>query len=396
MTEKVKGFQDYLGLEAEKRSEIKKILARTFEKYGFNPVETPLIEYEKFVKGDNSNDEAISDIFKLKDKGKRDLALRYEFTFQLKRLMENKKLPFKRYQIGEVFRDEPVSTNRFRQFTQCDIDCIGSSEKEEAEVLAVVNEILKTLGISFTIYANNRELLNEILRELNIKDKEDVLREIDKLDKIPEKEVKSNLKKYNAEKLLEILKKPKSYFKKYSSFVELEKLEQFCKYYDVEIKFQPNLSRGLSYYNGNVFEVRVKNMKETICAGGSYIFNKVQSTGLSFGLERLSSLIKAIDKKEKYLIVSLKQDKEAIKLANNLRKQGKIASIYYGKPSKALEYANSYQINNVIFAGAQEIKKKKFKIKDMATGKEKYLTLEKRTKKNILIKKNKSNVGGNK
>ena len=389
MTEKVKGFQDYLGLEAEKRSEIKKILARTFEKYGFNPVETPLIEYEKFVKGDNSNDEAISDIFKLKDKGKRDLALRYEFTFQLKRLMENKKLPFKRYQIGEVFRDEPVSTNRFRQFTQCDIDCIGSSEKEEAEVLAVVNEILKTLGISFTIYANNRELLNEILRELNIKDKEDVLREIDKLDKIPEKEVKSNLKKYNAEKLLEILKKPKSYFKKYSSFVELEKLEQFCKYYDVEIKFQPNLSRGLSYYNGNVFEVRVKNMKETICAGGSYIFNKVQSTGLSFGLERLSSLIKAIDKKEKYLIVSLKQDKEAIKLANNLRKQGKIASIYYGKPSKALEYANSYQINNVIFAGAQEIKKKKFKVKDMKTGKEKYLTLEKRTKKNIIIKKKK-------
>ncbi|MBL7059038.1 histidine--tRNA ligase [Candidatus Pacearchaeota archaeon] len=389
MTEKVKGFQDYLGLEAEKRSEIKKILARTFEKYGFNPVETPLIEYEKFVKGDNSNDEAISDIFKLKDKGKRDLALRYEFTFQLKRLMENKKLPFKRYQIGEVFRDEPVSTNRFRQFTQCDIDCIGSSEKEEAEVLAVVNEILKTLGISFTIYANNRELLNEILRELNIKDKEDVLREIDKLDKIPEKEVKSNLKKYNAEKLLEILKKPKSYFKKYSSFVELEKLEQFCKYYDVEIKFQPNLSRGLSYYNGNVFEVRVKNMKETICAGGSYIFNKVQSTGLSFGLERLSSLIKAIDKKEKYLIVSLKQDKEAIKLANNLRKQGKIASIYYGKPSKALEYANSYQINNVIFAGAQEIKKKKFKVKDMKTGKEKYLILEKRTKKNIIIKKKK-------
>jgi len=389
MTEKVKGFQDYLGLEAEKRSEIKKILARTFEKYGFNPIETPLIEYEKFVKGDNSNDEAISDIFKLKDKGKRNLALRYELTFQLKRLMQNKKLPFKRYQIGEVFRDEPVSANRFRQFTQCDVDCIGSSEKEEAEVLAVVNEVLKTLGIGYTIYVNNRELLNEILRELNIKNKEAVLREIDKLDKLSEKEVKLNLKKYDAEKLLEILKKPKSYFKKYSSFVELEKLAQFCKYYGVEIKFQPNLSRGLSYYNGNVFEVRVKNMKETICAGGSYMFNRIQSTGLSFGLERLSSLIKAIDKKEKYLIVSLKQDKEAIKLANNLRKQGKIASIYYGKPSKALEYANSYQINNVIFAGAQEIKKKKFKIKDMKTGKEKYLTLEKRTKKNIIIKKKK-------
>src|SRR3989344_7658209 len=129
----VKGFNDYAGEEALKRAEIKKILVDTFEKYGFEPAETPLVEYEDFVKGENKQDEAVSDIFKLKDKGERNLALRYEFTFQLKRLMQNKKLPYRRYQIGEVFRDEPVSSSRFRQFTQCDIDIIGSTVKDEAE-----------------------------------------------------------------------------------------------------------------------------------------------------------------------------------------------------------------------------------------------------------------------
>src|SRR3989344_3267626 len=131
-TENVKGFKDYSGEESKKRAEIKKILVETFEKYGFEPAETPTIEYEEFVRGENKNDDAVSDIFKLQDKGKRELALRYEFTFQLKRLMQNKKLPYKRYQIGVVFRDEPVSQNRFREFTQCDIDTIGSTIKDDA------------------------------------------------------------------------------------------------------------------------------------------------------------------------------------------------------------------------------------------------------------------------
>jgi len=140
--EPVKGFCDYTGKEAEKREEIRKIIVGTFEKYGFEPAETPIIEYEKFVRENNENDEVISDIYNLKDKGGRDLALRYEFTFQLKRIAQNKKLPYRRYQIGKVFRDEPVSSNRFRQITQCDIDIIGSTTKDEAEILAITNKIL--------------------------------------------------------------------------------------------------------------------------------------------------------------------------------------------------------------------------------------------------------------
>ena len=133
-TEIVKGFKDYIGEEAKKRKKIIEVITETFEKYGFEPAETPIIEYENFVKGQNEQDEAVSDIYKLKDKGKRKLALRYEFTFQLKRLAKNKKIPYKRYQIGEVFRDEPASgvKTRFRQFTQGDADIVGSKIKDEA------------------------------------------------------------------------------------------------------------------------------------------------------------------------------------------------------------------------------------------------------------------------
>jgi len=146
--ETVKGFKDFLGEDAIKRQKIREILVKSFNLYGFEPAETPIVEYEEFVRGDNPSDEAVSDTFKLKDRGNRKLALRYEFTFQLKRLAKNQKLPFKRYQMGNVFRDEPISGNRFRQFMQCDVDIIGSSIKDEAEVLTLTFNVLKELGIS--------------------------------------------------------------------------------------------------------------------------------------------------------------------------------------------------------------------------------------------------------
>ncbi|MEK6906122.1 MAG: HisS family protein [Nanoarchaeota archaeon] len=369
-TDIVKGFNDYTGEDALKRAEIKKILVRTFEKYGFDPAETPIVEYEEFVRGNNASDEAVSDIFRLKDRGERALALRYEFTFQLKRIMQNKKLPYKRYQIGEVFRDEPTTSNRFRQFVQCDVDVIGSSLKDEAEILALASDILTDLKIDFVININNRKLLNEILEEQGVKNKEEVIKEIDKLDKLEEKQIKENLKKYKAEKVLDVFKKPESYFKKYNSYKEIEELKKYCSDYNRKVNFQPSLARGLSYYNSSVFEIKTKKIKETICAGGSYMFNNIQSTGISFGLDRLFLLTDITPKKEKTLVISLNQDKEAIKLTQRLRKNGENVVLMYGKPSKALEYANSYNIDKVIFVGEEEIKKKKFRVKSMKTGKE--------------------------
>jgi len=188
MKDTVKGFKDIE--DASKRNLIKQVIEDTFKLYNFQPVETPIIEYEEFVRGDNPNDEAVSDTFKLQDRGKRKLALRYEFTFQLKRLAKNKKLPFKVYNIGPVFRDEPVTGNRWRQFTQCDADIIGADLNDVAEILKITSEILNKLKIKYTININNRKLLNEILDELDInnENKENVIREIDKLDKLPEKD----------------------------------------------------------------------------------------------------------------------------------------------------------------------------------------------------------------
>jgi histidyl-tRNA synthetase len=378
----VRGFRDYDGEEAKKRAEIKKIVIGIFEKYGFEPAETPIIESEEFVKGENKQDEVVSDIYKLKDKGKRKLALRYEFTFQLKRLMENKKLPYKRYQIGEVFRDEPVSANRFRQFTQCDVDVVGSTIKDDAEILALVKEVMEKLKIEPIILINNRKLLNEILNDLEIKkNREQILRELDKLDKQGMKKTQDVLSKLGAEKLLEAVSQGEEYFVKFDSYKEIISLKEYCKLYNVKILFSPTIVRGLSYYNGSVFEIRAKGIKETICAGGSYKFNNVQCTGISFGLDRISQLAKIKLQKEKFLVVSLEQDKEAVKITEILRKQGKNAGIFYGKPSKALEFANSYNYNKVIFVGEKEVKARKFKVKDMESGKEEFLSFEQRTKK---------------
>lgn len=371
-SETVKGFKDYLGEEALKRETIKNILIEKFRTYGFKPCETPIIEFEEFVKKGNETDEAISDIFKLKDKGERDLALRYEFTFQLKRLAIGKKLPFRRYQIGEVFRDEPTSSNRFRQFTQCDVDVVGSTIKDDAEILKLFSEILDNLKIEYEIEVNNRKLLNEILELEGIKQKELVIKEIDKKDKLPELEIKKNLKKYKAEKILDVLKRPIDSFKKYKAYDEIKQLMDYCKNFDVKVKFSPYLARGLSYYNGNIFEIKLKNIKESIAGGGSYLVNQVQSTGISFGLERLSSLAKVDSEGTKCIIISLGQDKESISFCQELRKE-KISCFIMDKLSKALDYSNQEKIPFVVFIGKEEIKAKKFKLRDMKTGKESML-----------------------
>lgn len=373
----VKGFKDITGKEAEKFALIRKIAEQTFEKYNFQEIETPIIEYEDFVKGENSNEETISEIFKLQDRGKRKLALRYEFTFQLKRLAKLKKTPFKRFQIGPVFRDEPISKNRFRQFTQCDIDTIGSTPKEEAEILTAVTDILKALKIKSIIYINNRRLLNEILEEQGIKNKQAAIKELDKLDKLPEKEVRENLKKINAEQLLKIVKQPESYFKKYDSYKEILELKKYASYYGIKTEFQPTLARGLAYYTGNVFEIK-SDIKETICGGGTYEIDKKESTGISFSIERLMAVSNILIDIEKILVVSLNEDKKAIALSKELRKKGQNVSTYFGKPNKAFDYAKAYGIKKIVFVGKKEAEKKRFLIKDLQTGKEKVLTVTKK------------------
>ena len=379
-TNTVKGFKDFTGADALKREKIKKIIREQFELYGFEPAETPTVEFEEFVKGDNAGDEAVRDVFKLEDRGGRKLALRYEFTFQLKRIAKNQKLPYKRFQIGVVFRDEPIREGRSRQFIQCDVDTIGSSIKDEAEILAVVDGIFKKLGISVKVYINNRKLINEILVSENIaeKDREQVIRELDKLDKLSAKEVADNLKRLGAEKLLKIFTGKEKDFVKYNFYKEIKELKKYCKGYGVKVEFRPFLARGLSYYNGSVFEVWSKELNVSLAGGGSFLVDKVQSCGIAFGFEPINLLAKVEGDKTNVQIISVGQDKEAIELAKKLRENGTSVNLIMDKAiGKALDYANSKGVEKVVFVGKDEVAKGKFKIKDMNTGKEEFLSADK-------------------
>jgi histidyl-tRNA synthetase len=370
-TEDVKGFRDFADEEALKREKILEILIKKFKLYGFMPAETPIIEYEGFVKGNNP-DGSISDIFKLKDRGERKLALRNEFTFQLKRIVLNKKLPFRRYQIGEVFRDEPISANRFRQFTQCDVDVVGSTTRDEAEILKLADEILKALNIDAIIYFNNRNFLNEILKKEGIQEENWllVLKELDRIDKLGEEEVKKSLAKYHAESIPSILKNNERFFEKYYGYKEVQELKRYCELFNVQVKFNPYLTRGISYYNGSVFEI--KSSTDTIIVGGSYYIGKNQSAGISLRLEKLTSLAKLDVQGSDCLIISIAMEKEAIKLMEKLRKEN-ISCILGEKVSKGLDYANRTKIRSVIFLGEEESNKNQFKLRDMVSGEEKML-----------------------
>jgi histidyl-tRNA synthetase len=376
-TQIAKGFRDFVGDDAAKRAKIQNIIQEQFELYGFEPAETPIIEFEEFVKGDNSGDGAVRDVFKLEDRGKRKLALRYEFTFQLKRLAKNQKLPFKRFQVGPVFRDEPIREGRSRQFLQCDIDTVGSTLKDEAEILAVVDAVFKKLGISMKIYINNRKLINEILvsEKVDEKNREQVIRELDKLDKLSEKEVADNLKKFGAEKLLKIFTGKEKDFEKYNFYKEIKGLKKYCKEYEVKVEFRPFLARGLSYYNGSIFEVWSKELNVSLAGGGSYLVDDVQSSGIAFGFEPICLVSKIEGDRTKVQIISIGEDSAAIRLAGKLRDGGISAGVLLDKSiGKALEYANAKGVEKVIFVGAEEVKKGKFKVKDMGSGDEGFLS----------------------
>jgi histidyl-tRNA synthetase len=370
-SETVKGFSDFVGEEARKRKKIISIIENEFESFGFEPAETPVLEYEDFVVGENKNDEAVRDIFRLKDRGERELALRYEFTFQLKRIAKRQKLPYKRYQIGYNFRDEPIRKGRMRQFIQCDADIIGSNVKDEAEILAMASAVFKKLDMPVKIFVNNRKLMNEILVELRVDEKirTDVIREIDKLDKLSPSEVAQNLAKLGCERVLDVFQKKEEYFERYKFYEEIKNLKKYCTLYGVDVEFRPYLARGFSYYNGTVFEVWSEKINVAICGGGSFLIDNVQSTGIALGLEPISLICDLTGDSVDLMIISIDQDKKVIELADKIRAEGKKVQVMTDKGlMKAMDYANSKKIKKIIVVGKKEIENKEYEVKDMNSG----------------------------
>lgn len=391
--ELAKGVKDEGIKESLLKEEILTVIKKYFQKYGFNKLNTPIIEREETLTSKYAGgEEILKEIYTLKDQGKRKLALRYDLTVPLARYISmnpNIKLPFKRYQIGKVFRDGPIKTGRYREFTQCDADVIGSKEVyTEAELLKLANDVFKELKVKVTIKINDRKLLNGILEKNGVKDKEGFILTLDKLEKIGEEGVKKELKSKgysNIEKILEIVKKDFKILKKeYPE--ETKELNELFKYNkNKNINFSPTLARGLAYYTGIVYEVFTKGFGSSIAAGGrydniigSYSNKEYPAVGLSFGLDSIASVLKEEKKTiTELFVISINTFEESIKIVEELRKELNVdINLPNKNVKKGLSYASSYGIPYALIIGEDELKSEKYTLRDMNSGKEEKLTLK--------------------
>jgi histidyl-tRNA synthetase len=247
---------------------------------------------------------------------------------------------------------------------------------------------LKELKINADINVNNRNLLAAIIESVQILDVKNVMRELDKLDKLGPDNVKANLRKYADSNqivtLFKLLEKPVEFFieNAFDGSKQLEELFAFGKKYNLKLKFSPFMVRGLGYYTGNIFEVTSPDFKGSIAGGGrydrtigKYLNKEIPAFGFGMGLERLCALAKVELKSiPKVLIIPIEENNEAIKLTRKLRKESISAIKMNEKVGKCLEYANDLHIPFVIFLGNDEVKSNKYKLRNMLSGKESLLT----------------------
>ena len=408
-----KGTRDVSPEEKIVKDRIVNTLKEVFELYGYAPLDTPILErFDILASKYAGGSEILKETFRLKDQGNRELGLRYDLTVPMCRYIAMNptiKMPFKRYQIGEVFRDGPVATARYRQFTQCDADVVGSSSMAtDAEIVAIVYAAFKKLNLDVAVNINNRKLLNDILEYCGIqKDRQEpVILSIDKLEKFGIEAVKNELKgqKIDDKKITTILdlikikgtngekiSQLKKFLKSSEGLKEIEELLSYASSLGLDANFDVSMARGLAYYTGTVFEGLLKSssVKSSVCGGGRYdnmigdFLGKgnYPAVGISFGVDRIyDALAEKQETKQKtstkVYIIPIKTLNESIKIAQQLREAGINTDIdSMGKgPSKNLEYANSLGIPYVAFVGRKELEENKIKLRDMKTGEEEMLS----------------------
>ncbi len=416
-----KGVKDLPPEEKILKNKVVNTITKTFELYGFAPLETPILErYETLAAkfGAGTESDALKETFKLTDQGRRNLGLRFEFTTSLARFVAqnpNLKMPFKVYQAGSNFRDGPIKLGREREFWQADADTIGTNSMlAEAEQIALLCDVFRQLQFKFVIKINNRKVLNGILKQCGITEVKEALIAIDKLDKIGKVGVAEELKqrkysKAQIDKVFALLAKGatvNSLKKKIKDeegkqgITELEELFGYLKTLGVkEVEFDLSLVRGQAYYTGTILEAYLKDstITSSIASGGRYdqmIGNfmdsgrEIPAVGVSFGLTPIMEQMKVQDKlKEKtpakVLVIPINVTDEALKIAQELRKKGIATDFAVSKKgvSKNLEYANALGIPYAAIIGEEEVKKKKILLKEMSSGTEQLLSVKDLVKK---------------
>ena len=422
------GFMELMPDEQILFNQMKSKIENVYKRYGFLPLDTPLLELSDVLLA-KAGGETEKQIYRF-EKGDTDISMRFDLTVPLAKYVAknygNLSFPFRRYQIGKVYRGERAQKGRFREFYQCDIDIIGDGELSiinDAELPSVIYNIFTELGFDdFTIKINNRKILNGLFESINQKENSvEILRIIDKIEKIGKEAVIEELEKLNVskesinsiisfmeisgttdEKLqkLESLKIENETFK--TGLTELKDVVKYVRLFGIpEKNFMVDLSiaRGLDYYTGTVYETFLNGYREigSVCSGGRYenlaefyTNKKLPGVGISIGLTRLFYKLNELNliKVEKnsvsdVLIVPMTDDLQmAIKIANDLRKNGINTEVFLNdKKLKAkMKYADKLKIPYVIVIGEDEINSGIVKIKNMKTGEEVESKIEKLAK----------------
>lgn len=409
----VKGGYDFLPQEQIIRNYINDTLRKTFEEFGYLPIETPIICYYDILAGKyDENNDILKEIYKLRDQGNRRLGLRYDLTVPFAKFIAlNKneiKFPFKRYEINKVFRDGPVKIGRDREFTQCDVDIVGlSNQMIEAELLSIYVKAFNKLNIDINIKYNSRKLMRGLILEVNVPEKlvSNTITIIDKIDKLTKTEFKDYLLNIgltinqitNINEFFNLsLKELNTKFNNTSNqdikegLSELNDLENYLNALDISkyCEFSSSLARGQDYYTGNVFEVYEASGKLSCAIGGGGRYDKMitdfiadgeqyPAVGISFGLTSIYELLKdRLTFKNKapvdIYVIPMQTNTESLILANSLRDLGIKVDIEMNnkKLKKSLDYCNKENIPYVIVLGENEIQSKSFILKDMINKKE--------------------------
>ncbi|MFR9649911.1 MAG: histidine--tRNA ligase [Rikenellaceae bacterium] len=424
-----KGTRDFSQSEMMRRDYIFNTIRGVFKLYGFAPIETPAMENLSSLLG-KYGDEGDKLLFKILNSGdygaKFDEAglrkgtnicekgLRYDLTVPLARYVVQHQgeliFPFKRYQIQPVWRADRPQKGRYREFYQCDVDMIGSrSLLGEVELIQIVEDVFKALGISVTLKINNRKVLYGIAESIGHADKMmDITIAIDKLDKIGLESVKAELEGKglsssdieaiepiltlsgtNRDKLSQLRSIISSSATGVEGIEELEKLLTYAESLGVKTTLEIDLSlaRGLNYYTGAIFEVKANDYAiGSICGGGRYddltgIFGmpNMPGVGISFGADRIYDVMTGLELfpeevkcSTKVLFLNLGESEEMVilPLLKALRCEGVSSEIYTDsvKMKKQMEHANRREIPYVVIIGSQEVEESVATVKVMATG----------------------------
>ncbi len=418
-----KGTRDYLPAQLRTRDRVTATVKEVFESYGYEPLETPALERLDVLTG-KYGDEADRLIFRILKRGKAgergeaDLGLRYDLTVPLARVMaanQDIPKPFKRYQIQPVWRAERPQRGRFREFIQCDVDCVGTASMlADAEMVAVMHEALAALGFkNYRISANHRKILSAFMDYAGVPAglKFVAMRAMDKLDKVGKDGVEaelaaSDVPKPAAEEIMGVLFDPKNsghidyYLNAARSFAddyeegregvgEMHKLGEYLSYSRVPddvLSFDLHMARGLDYYTGPIFEALVPEAGVGSVAGGGRYDHLIEqlggpdlpATGTSLGLERIIAVVEergAAETGGAYadVLVAVYDESvlgEALRVAADIRAAGARCELYLepsAKLAKQFSYADAKGIPFVATVGPEEVAKDVVQLKDLAT-----------------------------